>query len=232
MQSKWFDLKEDAIKLRKRGNSFRQIEKKLGVAKSTLSGWFRNLNISEKNKIRLHNNWTNALQKARVKASIWHKAQKIKRLKEASDSAFKTLETIDLNNIPLLELTLALLYLGEGSKRNDDTAIGSTDPMILKFFVSLLKNVYNVPVQKIRCQLNLRADQNIEEIKKYWSKTLKIPSSNFRFASKDARTLGSKTYSSYKGVCQVRCGNVAIQRKLIHLSNLFCKKVIEKYMGG
>jgi hypothetical protein len=43
----------------------------------------------------------------------------------------------------------------------------------------------------------------------------------------DSRTKGSKTYEYYKGVCVLRCGNAAIQRKLLFLAEEFCKKIIE-----
>ena len=48
MASKWFDKKEEAIKLRKQGFSYNEIKNKLGVPKSTLSGWFRDILLTKK----------------------------------------------------------------------------------------------------------------------------------------------------------------------------------------
>ncbi len=45
MKSRWFELKEKVIKYRQEGNSLRNIEKKFGIPKSTLSGWFRNISL-------------------------------------------------------------------------------------------------------------------------------------------------------------------------------------------
>ena len=231
MQSKWFELKPDAIRLRKKGFSIGKIERHLGIPRSTLSGWLRDVELSKKQKEKLTQNWKKALVKARKKAVLWHNAQKEKRLKSAKEQALKTVGAIDINDKKIIELALAILYIGEGTKSKVETAMGSSDPLILKFFLATLKAIYNLDLKKVKCQLNLRADQNPEKMKRFWSKELSIPIDNFGYVNRDKRTVGSKTYPHYKGVCYIACGNVAIQRKLIYLSEIFCKKVIEKYLG-
>jgi len=228
MKSKWFKLKPKAIYLRKRGYSIRRIEHRLMIPRSTLNGWFKDIKLNKKQKEKLLENWKNGLIKARKGAVIWHNAQKEKRIKEAEKSALETLKKIDLNDKNILEFALAFLYLGEGAKNNSETALGSSSPLILKFFLSLLINIYNINIEKISCDLSLRADQNPDEIKRFWSKELELPLSCFKQAHLDKRTEGKKTYSYYKGVCNIRYGNVAIQRKLIFIANLFCQKIIEK----
>ena len=230
MVSKWQHLKEKSILLRKQGLSIGSIESKLGIPRSTLSGWFRNIKLTHKQKNQLLENWRNALITARQKAVIWHNTQKTRRLEEAKIAANNTLQGINLQNNAILELALAMLYLGEGAKKTLETALGSSDPNILKFFLSVLKNVYKLDSKKIRCELYLRADQNPQEIKQFWAKELKLPLQNFKYVNLDRRTQGSKTFTHYKGVCQLRCGNVAIQRKLLYLSNQFCEQVLKNFM--
>jgi len=228
----WYELKSKAIQLRKRGFSIRDVEHKLGIPRSTLSGWFKKVQLSQKQKARLHHKWKNALVNARQKAVMWHNKQKRQRLYEAEQSAITTFSKINHADPPILELALALLYLGEGSKKNEETALGNSDPTILKFFLLMLQNVYSVPVNKIRCELGLRADQNPDKLKIFWSQELRLPLSCFRQINIDKRTIGSKTYSGYKGVCHIRCGNVAIQRKLVFLAKIFCERVADKDTGS
>src|SRR3989338_174851 len=232
MKSKWYELKENAIKLRQQGFSIGKIERDLGIPRSTLSGWLKNIKLTARQKEELLQNWKNGLINARRQAVIWHNAQKAERIKEAESSAKRTLKNINLNDKNILELALAFLYLGEGAKNNPETALGSSNPLILKFFLSLLKNIYNIKVEKIGCELSLRADQNPDEMKKFWSHALKIPIERFKQVHLDKRTIGSKTYQHYKGVCHLRCCNVAIQRKLISIANLFCEKIIDKNLGS
>ena len=232
MKSRWFELKPNAVKLRKKGFSIGKIERYLGIPRSTLSGWLRNIELSQKQKEKLTQNWKNALVKARKKAVLWHNAQKENRLIEAKGQALKTLEVVDITNKGTLELALAILYMGEGTKKKIETSMGSSNPLILKFFLAMLKALYDFDLKKIKCQLNLRADQDPEKMKRFWSKELSVPIDNFGYVNLDKRTVGSKTYPYYKGVCHVLCGNVAIQRKLTYLSEMFCKKTIKKYSGS
>jgi len=201
------------------------IEKKLGIPKSTLSGWFKNVQLTKPKKIQLHQNWKNALVKARKKAVLWHNQQKAIRVSKAKEEALKTYNAININDRNILDLALAMLYLGEGFKKTGETGMGNSDPSILKFFISCLQKNYNFDVSKIKCALHLRADQDPQKVKRYWSQQLNIPIKNLNSFFVDKRTAGRPTYPDYHGVCVIRCANVAIQRKLSFLSKLYCTKI-------
>ncbi len=226
MISNWYRLKSQAIAMRKKGDSIRHIEAKLKIPKSTLSGWLRPVVLNKKARGILYRRWKQRLVATRKLAVAWHNLQKLNRLKQAESEAKNIIDKINSKDPLLLELTLAILYLGEGFKTSD-TGMGNSDPMILKFFISVLSKNYKLPVSKFKCELHLRADQDPDKTKRWWSKELRIPLTNFTSASIDKRTIGSVTYPTYKGVCIVRCGSVAIQRKLMYISKMFCQKVIE-----
>lgn len=227
MISKWYELKNKALILRRKGKSIRAIEQQLSIPRSTLSGWFRNIKLSKKQKNILYENWQKALVGARKEAVKWHNQQKQNRLQEAKSKAIKTLQNIDTKDKAIIELALSMLYLGEGSRINEETSMGSSNPLILKFFLSTLRTIDGFDDKKIKCQLSLRADQDPDKIKLFWSKELKIPIEKFGYIGIDKRTIGSKTYPDYKGVCLIRCSNVAIKRELIFISEMFCKKIIK-----
>lgn len=228
MQSKWYEKKPRAVRLRKLGWSIRDVEKELKIPRSTLSEWFRNVHLTSKQKKALLKEWKNGLVRARKNAVKWHNAQKQGRLLEAREESEKVLNRLDLNNKDILDLALAMLYLGEGYKKSEETGMGNSDPALLKTFLYILKKNYNVDTGKIRCELYLRADQDPEELKRFWAKELELPAKNFRYVSIDKRTQGTKTYFHYKGVCGLRCSNVAIQRKLLNLSREFCARLINQ----
>lgn len=231
MKSRWYELKSEAIRLREKGFSIRRIEKNLGIPRSTLSGWLKEVKITQKQKNSLLQDWKDGLTKARQKAIIWHNTKKEERIKEAKKAATETLNGIDTENTNIIELALAFLYLGEGTKKSPQTALGSSNPNILKFFLSAIQKIYGLDVKELRYELYLRADQKPDEIKAFWSKALRVPTDSFKWINIDKRTKGIKTYPDYKGVCSIQCGHVAIQRKLLNLANLFSQKITEKNMG-
>ena len=225
------ELKGRALNLREQGISIVGIEKSLGVPRSTLSGWFKRIKLTPEQKEILLKSKLKSLEKARIKASLWHQEQKMKRLENAKREAQDVLKRIDLDNRVTKELALALLYLGEGFKKNCETAIGNSDPLILRFFLDALEDLYGFDRGEFRYELYLRADQTPEKIRKYWSTELRVPMTKFKQVNVDKRTGKTKTYPHYKGVCSIRCGNVAIQRKLMYLSRLYCDGVAQKTGG-
>lgn len=226
MISKWSNIKEKAIKMRRAGNSLLDVSLALHIPKSTLSGWFKDVKLSTKHQKALNKRHADALVKARGISAIIHKQQKTQRLKYAEDEAEKVIKSVNLNDTNIIETALALLYLGEGFKKTDTTGMGNSDSRILKFFLWTMVHVYGLDVNKLRFDLHLRADQDEIEIKRYWSRELSVPIEKFKYVVKDKRTEGRPSYPDYKGVCLINCGNVAIQRKLVYIGRKFCEKVV------
>ncbi len=228
MISKWYNLKSEAIRLRKKGKSLPYIHQKLGIPKSTLSYWLKEVILTTTQKQKLHKDWQEALTKARIGAALWHNTEKAKRLKSAEIEGISLLKRIDMSDVNITELALAILYLGEGTKAKSETGMGSSDPLILKFFITCLRKIYAVPEEKIKCELHLRADQDPEKMIEFWSNELHVSKDNFTKPYLDKRTKGKVTYESYKGVCLIRCGQVAIQRKLVYIAKHFCSEIATK----
>lgn len=227
MASKWLEYKPQALQLRKEGLSIRKIEQDLGIARSTLSGWFNEVQLSAAQKKVLLKKRQAGLQLAREKASAWHRADRQKRLYVYLKEAEGTLNGLDFKNERILELALAMLYLGEGAKKSDNLRVSNSSPLILKTLISILQKIYKIDVQKIKCSLNLRADQDSEEMKRFWSKELSIPLENFTYVYIDKRTSVTKTYPWYKGVCMVRIGTTAMKERLMYVANGFCERILK-----
>lgn len=199
------------------------IEKRFGIPRSTLSLWFKDVEMSEKHKTQLKKNSADGWVKARVKAVESHQAKKALRLLQAKQEALETLDKIELSG-PVLDLAFAMLYMGEGAK-TDTTALASSDPTILRFVLKVLRLNYAITPEMIRCDLHLRMDQDGEKLTDYWAMQLNIPNKQFKYIAYDKRSEGKPTYDHYKGVCVITCHRVAIQRKLIYLYTMFCEKV-------
>lgn len=229
MVSKWYHLKEEALALRQSGMSMTVIERKLGIARSTLSGWFKDVHLTEEQRTRLMKNSQDGWKKARERAVESHRAQKALRLLEAKTKAAETLNKLVISD-ELLDLAFAMLYYGEGAK-SGTTSIASSDPKILRFVLYVLQRNYAVTSHMIRCDLHLRMDQDADTLKRFWANELRIPFEQFKYVAFDKRSEGRPTYDHYKGVCVITCHQVAIQRKIMYLYTLFCEK-IERLSAG
>jgi lambda repressor-like predicted transcriptional regulator len=164
--------KSQAIELRKRGYSYSQIKEKLGISKSTLSGWLQPYPLSEKRIRELRDNnpqrierYINTMRKKReVGFSI------------AYDQAKK-----DIGNLTERELLIAgfFLYWAEGGKTRRSTLVfTNTDPRMLKMYMKWLR-ILKVPQEKLKVKLHVYKDMSIQKEIYFWSMELGVHKSKF-----------------------------------------------------
>lgn len=167
-----------AIKLRRRGKSYREIEKILGIPRSTLAGWFQKIQWSRKIKERL-SLITRRQASQRMRTLVEKINQKRQKLyhatRRAAENQFK-----ELKGDPLFIAGL-MIYWGEGDRKLENGAIrvSNTDPALLKFFYFFIKKYLHEISHNIRAYLVLYPDLDEEECKKYWSKNIEIPMERF-----------------------------------------------------
>lgn len=223
MHSRFNHLRATAIGFRREGKSIRWVEQELNIPRSTLSGWFRDIQLNKKQKERLHKEWINGLSTARTKAVLRHKELKQLRISAAFDEAKTVLKRVDVADDAILEIILAMLYWGEGAKTRNRLLMGNSDPKLLKFFLDGVTRVYKLPRNSVRCALHLRADQSPREMKEFWSKALGVPLECIREVYFDPRTKGSPTRPGYHGVCAIMYFNSHLWRRLMAFSHLVCE---------
>jgi len=221
MESRFLSLKSRATSLRKRGLSVRYIENKLGIPRSTLSGWFKDIKLSKGQRKKLFNAWKNGLSNAREKAVLWHKEDGDKRRNKVRQEVENFVSGINFDK-KIGELILSAFYSAEGGKKENCFVLANSNQEILKGIINLLRFIYKIDEAKFRCCLHLRKDQNDEELKKFWSKILNIPETKFLKTQFDKRTI-KKTYDHYKGVCVLIYYDMALQRRILYLGDNIVK---------
>lgn len=205
-------LREQAIKLRLEGNTFGQIKRELGVSKSTLSGWLKNLSLSEDQILLLSKNKSLSRDLAIEKYRITRTNQRLERIKKTLTEQEKTL-------LPLSERELFIaglfLYWGEGAKLRGRIAISNTDPKIVKFALYWMIKVLNVPMERIQARLHLYRDMDIEESIDFWSINLNLPKEQFRKSYIKKSNREDLTYKSFgHGTCNLYYGSVLLSDKI------------------
>ncbi|MFH0792118.1 MAG: hypothetical protein V1905_02815 [bacterium] len=170
--------KELATILRRNGNSYREISKKLNIPKSTIGCWFRNVPWSEKTKETL-------TAKARIETNVRIRimAEKNKQKWAAWRESYRKEameEFPELASNPLF-ITGIMLYWGEGDKKaeNGRVSLVNTDERMLPLFIRFLSEICKVPKEKIIVSTTLYPDLSEEDCNKFWREQTGIPKEQF-----------------------------------------------------
>jgi len=229
MISKFTIYKKEAVRLRKKGFTYGEIKKTLGVTipKSTLTVWFSGLHITLSSQKRLDRVVTAKLKKAHRAALAANKKNRQKywdRLENKILHLPKYLKGKD--GVDIAKIILAVLYLGEGAKgKNRSFMLGNSDPKVIRLYIELLRKCYPIDESKFRCTLQCRADQDISGLENFWSKVTSIPLNKFYKAKVDPRTIGKKSKKpGYKGVCRIDYFSADIYNEIEKIIEVVCSK--------
>lgn len=210
----------EAERLRKeQGLSYREIEALTGISRSTLSHWLRDISLTPEQEARLSERLRS--NRATFAARAWKVNRD--RHKQAREEARQVGVSVvaDLPTEACVdELALAMLYLGEGSKSGGRVQMASTNPDILRYFLSALKSLYNVEEERLSFRLNLvEAARPLEQrLLQWWSRELGCPQEQFIKTQFDVRSHRTQVTEDYHGVCTITYHSTYLQERLLGLA--------------
>lgn len=193
--------KEKARELRQKGMSYSQIKTKLGISKSTLSGWLRDMPLSREriNTLRAHSEIR--IEKYRMTMQ--------KKKDQRREEVFKQVSKDIEHSKDCHFVSGFYLYWGEGTKSAEySTSLTNSDPALLRSFIVWLENL-GVPKSDLKAKLHIYTDQSEAQLKKFWSGTLGIPVGNFNKTYVKLTSASGKTYTGMfpYGTCVVSYHN-------------------------
>lgn len=171
-------LRPSATKLRQQGYSYSMISSELGVAKSTLSNWFRDIPF-EPNETVLKR-----IQYGPIKAAARSHNKRVWEIKTLMRQGVSEIGRLSKRDLWLLGLGL---YIGEGSKTIESVRIINSDSYIIKLAIKWLKEVCNLDDSNISIAMHIYPDTNTREAKRYWQHVTGLPDSSFRKTQIDRR---------------------------------------------
>jgi predicted transcriptional regulator len=169
-----------ALVLRRQGESMKDIARILGVSKSAVSLWVRDVNLTKIQKEKLHAKQISAGHRGRLLGAEWNRNQKVLRIEQAVREAKNKLRTLSKRDLLILGLGL---YWGEGSKASDGTvAIVNSDPFIILLMIRWFQECWGVSKDRLQPRVFISDTHKDREevITKYWIKVLGIPRTQFR----------------------------------------------------
>lgn len=220
------ELKKKIRELRAEGRTYPEIQIALGakIPKGSLTYICTGVEISSSGSIRLKNIKTASTSLNREKAVRANKVKFDTNLENIRNRNLHLFESVQNRDSQLI--ALAMLYLGEGAKwhRSRGLKLASADPKIIRLYIDLLRLCFEIPTNSLRCRIQHRADQNPDELLKFWSDTTNIKPDRFNRPYVDKRTLGKRTErAGYMGVCTVMCPGTHIQLELEEIAGIISK---------
>jgi len=215
--------KHIAVKLRKLGKSYKQIASELGMAKGTLSEWFKDLlwsqkitaELTEKNRILSKKRIKHLTRIQKQRWSLWRQ--------ELYEQAQKEFPVLKRNKLFLANL---MLYWSEGDNKEQSgqVRLGNTDPDMVKLFVRFAKEICLVNPERIKPTLILYPDINEKRCKAFWSKYIGVPESQFYKTQFIQGRHPTKRLEN--GICTVCIGSTGLKIKILTWIKLYSQELL------
>lgn len=162
--------REAARRLRARGHTLNEIARRLGVAKSSVSVWVRDVEFTPRLPLGNRNHGArnrppNKLQRRKQAEIERMDAEGIIRIDTLSDHAFL--------------VAGAALYAGEGAKTDGMVAFANSDPMMIRFFLRWLRRFFTVEESRLRLYLYLHVGLDLDAANRFWARVTGIPLEQF-----------------------------------------------------
>jgi transcriptional regulator with XRE-family HTH domain len=165
---------ERARELRARAWTLTEIATELGVSRSSVSIWVRDVRFDEAVRAqRAGANRNRGARDRRPNRLAVEKQAEIARLLAAGRARIGRLSDRDF----LIAGTA--LYAGEGAKGDGAVKLANSDPRIIEFFCSWLRRFFTIDESRLRVYLYLHAGLDLDAAVAFWADLTCIPPQQF-----------------------------------------------------
>lgn len=159
------ELRAEARRLRAESRTLAEIAATLGVAKSSVSVWVRDVDFTPRPRSNARRRGPNRLQLAK-QADI----------DSALEWGRETIATLSERDFLIAG---AALYAGEGAKRDGSILFANSDPRMVLLFVRWLRHFFPIDESRLRMRLYLHEGLDLEAATLFWSRLTGIPEAQF-----------------------------------------------------
>jgi transcriptional regulator with XRE-family HTH domain len=162
---------QTARRLRALGWSVKEIERELGVSRSSVSLWVRNVQLGDEERAALV-----ARSRLGPIVAAESKAARARDLRRAYQEEGRRLARARSASYA----AGCMLYWAEGSKARNTAQMTNADPELLAYFARFLRAEFEVASEQMRLCCKLFADhiQRQQAIEAFWLETLGLPPSS------------------------------------------------------
>lgn len=209
--------KQKALDLRLKGLSYNEISQRLGISKSTLSGWFSGLSLSTRAQNRIKKRVAEGSLRGLIKKNLKQTHEARKRATVIRKNAARQIKKISKKELRLLGTAI---YWGEGYKKSvvkngkertfHVISLSNSDPVMIRLFIKFLKDILDVPHEKIRANVRIFEHLNEKKTLHYWQIVTGLPKKSFRkfYYGISKSSLGKRPYNRLPyGTIQIVVGD-------------------------
>jgi DNA-binding CsgD family transcriptional regulator len=204
--------REQARALRREGQSIKEICRALGVSKSSVSVWVRDIVLTEAQIETLQ-----ARQAVKAGQSSGGRTNHAKFLRFRQE--YQAEGRAKAQEGEPLHLAGCMLYWAEGRKSRNHLELVNSDAAMLQFYVSFLRKSLHVQDEKMRLYINCYTNNGITltQIENYWLNTLGLPrdclgKTQVNNQPKSSKQLGRKLLY---GVCNVSLNSTRLVQHVL-----------------
>jgi hypothetical protein len=169
-----FKDRHKAIQMRLDGKTYTYIKERVSASKSTLSLWLRDIELTKKQLDKIKKD------KISKRVESYIQTTKDRRKRIFNKSCIE--ERDKLYPLSTRDYFIAglFLYLGEGSKTDWwRISISNSNPDVIRFSMFWLTKILCLDKKRLKIQLHLYNDMNIEKELKFWRKVTGLPKKQF-----------------------------------------------------
>ena len=195
------EAQQRARALRAEAWTLADIAGELGVSKSSVSTWVRDVDFEPHPRRRARKRGPNKLERAKAAEIERFRIEGIERVGRLTEREF---------------LMAGLgLYAGDGAKGGTEVALANSDPAMIAFFLAWLRNFFAVEERRLRIHLYLHEDLDLDAAEQFWSDLTNIPRTQFHktYRAKVKGTLRRNRHPH--GCCHVRYLSTPMIREVL-----------------
>ncbi len=216
-------LRPLAVSLRKQGKTFSEIQDEIGyIPKGTLSGWLKNITLTDKQLTRINQIKRVAGHAGRQKGAWANRQKRVERLQNLRRIA--ELEYPTLIKDPLF-LAGLLLYLAEGTKKSEGFMFMNSDAGLIKFMIQWIELAGSIPKQDLKFRLYIHELYKHENCELYWRTELKVSKSQFQKTIYKPTERIYKKNPIYKGCLRIEVRGSELYWKTMFWRDCFYKTI-------
>ena len=204
-----FEEKQRARELRGQGWSYNDILKEVGVAKSTLSLWLRDINLTTEQIAGIQDRQVAGRERFIKNARLRRDARWFGYHQEAEE------EYILLSQDAQFMFGLAL-YVGEGSKTSGNLlCLTNCDPRVIRKGLRFYEKI-GVSKTAMRVAIQIHPGLSKQEAELFWQQVTGLPSEQFHTTAEVMSRASKSTKGNLQiyGTCQLRACSTILRQKL------------------